>query len=102
MSSLRLLVAVFGVLGCCAPLAGAATLGVDRRCYLAGQSVTVDGSGFFPGVPVALLSAGQLASNGPSDQSGGIHRKVPAPALLGGQFRIEQQVWRWRGAAANA
>jgi hypothetical protein len=83
-SSLRALVPALALFVCLAPAAGAATLGVDRECYVAGQAVVLDGSGFAPLVSVPVLLGGQPTAAGQSDSSGSIHRQLVAPVLPAG------------------
>jgi hypothetical protein len=84
--------------------APAATLQVDRPCYLArqpdsapqGQTVGVTGAGFRPGASVAISLDGRLLGTAPASAIGTIATSFPSPAIRG--FRSTRTVGASDGA----
>lgn len=86
--------AVFALLACLAvalpATASAASLGLDQRCYVAGETASVSGSGFAAGAPVGLTLAEAALPQAKSDASGSIRAKFAVPAVAFGL--VESQV----------
>lgn len=73
-----------------APAAHGATLGLDQRCYVAGEQAAISGSGFAPRTPVTLTRGTDLVPGAVADNSGAVRRTLMVPEVAFGQ--VESQV----------
>lgn len=64
--------------------AQAATLGLDQRCYVTGETASISGSGFVGGQNVTLSRDGQNFKLVPTDASGSMHTKFEVPEVAFG------------------
>jgi hypothetical protein len=89
-----------------APAAGAATLRVDRGCYLskqpvlpAGQQIIARGEGWAPNAPVSLTIGGApIGVPAGTNAAGDLAVAFSAPALPDGQFKATRTVAASDGA----
>lgn len=77
------------------PLAGAAsaragTLGLDQRCYVAGEQASFSGSGFTPRTAVTVNRTTEPVASATADNSGAIRGKLLVPEVEFGM--VESQV----------
>jgi hypothetical protein len=89
-----LIAAVAALTAAAAPAAGAATLTLDRGCYLAaqtglpnGQAIVVRGEGFAPFANVTFSISGRAIGNTTANAAGAFATRFNAPGLAGGQFK---------------
>lgn len=59
--------------------ATAAELTTDRSCYVTGQQMLLNGTGFTPGADVDLAARGTTPLRGPADAAGGFGARLTAP-----------------------
>lgn len=78
--------------------ASAASLGADQRCYVAGETATVTGSGFTAGAPVAITQSGLQLAPVTSDASGAIRTRFTVPAVAEGLEESQLEVTAGDGA----
>ncbi|HTN24769.1 MAG TPA: hypothetical protein VL120_12330 [Solirubrobacteraceae bacterium] len=79
---LVLSLAVAGVLGL-APVASAATLTTDTRCYQERGEVVLRGEGYAPNSTVTVMRDGAALGAAPTEADGTFQRKFTTPALTG-------------------
>jgi hypothetical protein len=77
-----------------APAAGAATITLDRGCYLAaqpglpnGQAIIARGEGFTPNATVTFSMSGRALGTTTANPAGAFATRFNAPALASGQFK---------------
>lgn len=70
--------------------AHAATLGLDQRCYVAGEKAAISGSGFAPRTPVTLTRGTDPITSTAADNSGAIKQTLMVPEVAFGL--VESQV----------
>jgi hypothetical protein len=79
---LVLSLAVAGVLGL-APVASAATLTTDTRCYQENGEVVLNGAGYAPESTVTVMRDGAALGSATTDANGAFQRKFVTPELSG-------------------
>lgn len=79
-----------GGVGVLAQTAQAATLGLDQRCYVAGEQASVSGSGFTPKAPITLTRGGDPITGALTDNSGAVRGQLLVPDV--GFGLVESQV----------
>jgi len=77
-----------------APIADAAELTTDARCYQETQDVVLAGSAFAPMSPVAISQDGNPFGTADTDATGAFQRKFPAPELA---RAVREQVFTLTG-----
>jgi hypothetical protein len=89
-----LIAAAIAISAAAAPPAGAASLTLDRGCYLAaqtglpnGQQIVVRGDGFAPNGNVTFLISGRAIGTTTANAAGAFNTRFNAPGLSTGQFR---------------
>lgn len=82
--------AVGAALGALPAGAAAATLGLDQRCYVAGEQATISGSGFTARAPVTLTRGTEQIAGATADNSGAIRQTLMVPEVAFGL--VESQV----------
>lgn len=73
--------------------ASAATLGLDQRCYVAGEQASLSGSGFLPRTPVTVTRDGAQLLSATADNSGAMRgTKIPVPQVPDGLVEAQTEV----------
>ncbi len=85
-AALAVAASTFGAAGA----AQAATLGLDQRCYVAGEQASVSGSGFTAKAPVTLTRGTDPVAGATADNSGAIRGTLLVPEVAFGL--VESQV----------
>lgn len=75
-----------------APSASAATLGLDQRCYVAGEQAAISGSGFTPRAAVALTRGVDQLTGTTADNSGAIRQTLMVPEVAFGLTESQVEV----------
>ena len=76
-----------------ATTASAATLGLDQRCYVAGELASLSGSGFLPRAEVNVSRDAQQVLSTSADNSGAMRgSKLPVPKLPDGVVEAQAEV----------
>ncbi|MDQ8043458.1 MAG: hypothetical protein AAGC46_00560 [Solirubrobacteraceae bacterium] len=78
--------------GVVAAPAHAASLGLDQRCYVAGEKASVTGSGFAPRVPITFTSGATALPSATSDNSGAISQTLTVPGVAFGLNESQVEV----------
>jgi hypothetical protein len=89
-----LIAAAMALMATAAPAAGAATITLDRGCYLAaqtglpnGQAIVVRGEGFAPNANVTFSISGRPIGTTMANVAGALATRFNAPGLTSGQFK---------------
>lgn len=77
-----------------------ATLGLDQRCYVAGENASVSGSGFTPRTAITLTRGGEPVSGATSDNSGAVRSKLLVPEVAFGLVESQVEVTATDGTSS--
>jgi hypothetical protein len=72
--------------------AHAASLGLDQRCYVAGETAAVSGSGFSPRVPITITRGADTITGAVSDSSGSVRKTFLVPDITSGLAETQVEV----------
>jgi hypothetical protein len=82
-------------------IAGAATLGLDQRCYVTGEQAWISGSGFAPRSPITVTRGTDVVPTpaATADNSGAFRRTLLVPEVPGGLVEGQIEVSATDGTA---
>ena len=80
--------------------AQAASLGLDQRCYVAGEQATISGSGFAPRTAVSLARGVDTLTPATADNSGAIRQTLMVPDVDFGMVESQVEVVASDGVTA--